>query len=466
MTLWLYLHFPRLQLDSLYQADNQAPIIVVDGHQHSVVQCNDKAMDAGIRPGMGLATAASLHRELEVLEYQPALERDKLTELAQQLYQLTCDISLMPPNGLLLRISNMLALYDGLANYWEVVGGQLNNWSLRIRYATGYSPLAARLLARAGANEVTDSQKRLSTLLHRQPLAATELNSASQEKLKRVGLGTLGELLPVPLAELAKRFDIDVINYLGRLSGQLRHPQRFYHPPDSFERYLELLYEIRQTQTLEGPLSKLLAQLEQFLKTRDQLTQAITLQLHQRDAAPLSVTISSAQGEYQAGRWWTLAALHLEKLVLTAPVHALTLTTGPLIDQQADQGDLLNGSQSRQSPLQLISLLQAKLGNRNISGISLSNDFRPERATQSCPPLSTEGSEPPGAGLRPSLLLPRPRPLNEQVALHQGPERIVTGWWDQQQIMRDYFVARSADGQWLWIFKTPQSQWFVHGYFS
>ena len=466
MTLWLYLHFPRLQLDSLYQADSQAPVVVVDGRQHSVMQCNDKAQDAGIQPGMGLATAASLHRELQVLEHQPSLERDKLTELAQQLYLLTCDISLMPPDGLLLRISNMLSLYDGLANYWEVVSGQLETWSLTVNYASGYSPLAARLLARAGANKVTDSQSRLTHLLHRQPLSATELTAASREKFTRVGLRTLGDLLPVPLAELAKRFDIDVINYLGRLSGQLRHPQRFYHPPDSFARYLELLYEIRQTQTLEGPLTKLLAQLEQFLKTRDQLTQEITLQLHQRDAATLSVTVSAAQGEYQAGRWWTLTALHLEKLVLAAPVYALTLTAGPVIDQQADQGDLLNGAQSRQSPLQLISLLQAKLGNRNISGISLSNDFRPEKATRACPPLASDTTTSPEAGLRPSLLLPQPRPLNEQVALHQGPERIVTGWWDQQQIMRDYFVARSADGQWLWIFKTPQSQWFVHGYFS
>ncbi len=65
--------------------------------------------------------------------------------------------------------------------------------------------------------------------------------------------------------------------------------------------------------------------------------------------------------------------------------------------------------------------------------------------------------------LRPSILLPEPEALTESVTLSQGPERIVSGWWDGEKIIRDYFIAHSENGRWLWVFRTPDKQWFLHG---
>ena len=66
---------------------------------------------------------------------------------------------------------------------------------------------------------------------------------------------------------------------------------------------------------------------------------------------------------------------------------------------------------------------------------------------------------------RPGLLLPQPQPLNLQVEVIKGPERIQTGWWDDKPIKRDYYIGQSRDGQQVWIFKTPNKEWYLHGYF-
>lgn len=46
--LWLYLHFPSLQLDSLFSGDkqNEHPLIIVDEKTHKVIQANSLALDS------------------------------------------------------------------------------------------------------------------------------------------------------------------------------------------------------------------------------------------------------------------------------------------------------------------------------------------------------------------------------------------------------------------------------------
>ena len=51
--------------------------------------------------------------------------------------------------------------------------------------------------------------------------------------------------------------------------------------------------------------------------------------------------------------------------------------------------------------------------------------------------------------------------------LLKGPERIETGWWDNQPVSRDYYVARQRNGQQLWIYRNRlDRQWYLHGVFG
>lgn len=465
--LWLYLHFPHLQLDTLFsEKPVEHALIILDSKTNTVVQLNALARQAGICLRMGLGTAAALDQNLQVIPYQAEIERHKLSEIAESLYNVTCDISFFPPNGLLLRIHNMLNLYGGLSAYWYALKSQLSTLGLSYCYATGRSPFAARILARDSWNQITDECTVLKKRVGDCSLQQTELDPKTIQKLNRVGIHSVSNLLKLPLKDIAKRFDIDLVTYLGRLTGEFQHPVTFFHPAESFHRYLELLFDIENTQTLQHPLKHLLNALEQFLKVRDLLTQNLILTFKQRDHDELNLEIGSAQGEYQAEKWLALTALKLENLKLMAPVYAISLRTGETHVREPEKTDFFAGKKGTLSCLQLISLLQAKLGEQAIQGLVLHDDFRPELATGYASPLLQPAPQSSLQALRPSFLMHIPQALNEKVSIVHGPERLSTGWWDNKEVTRDYFIARSESGQWYWIYKTPDTRWYLHGIFG
>jgi protein ImuB len=46
-----------------------------------------------------------------------------------------------------------------------------------------------------------------------------------------------------------------------------------------------------------------------------------------------------------------------------------------------------------------------------------------------------------------------------------GPERIEAGWWDGEDVVRDYFIARTRAGSLSWIYRATEG-WFLHGLFA
>ncbi|WP_428774017.1 Y-family DNA polymerase [Vibrio sp.] len=466
MQLWLYLHFPRLQLDALFAGQSAAPLIIVEGKKHQVVQLNSAAAEHGIRIGMGLGSAAALTTELQVHPYNRRAEQRSLTDIAQWLYLVTSDIVLFPPQGILLKVTNMLTLYDGLDNYWQQLKSHLDQLALSYHYACGFSPYSAMLLAQSGRDLLCDNKQRLRDILLSYPVTATELAPAVIGQLQRIGIGQLQDLVALPMQDLARRFDVDLVNYVGRLMGQFKHPLDFYLPTEQFRHTLELLFDIEQVQWLEKPLLRLLTKLQQFLLLRNLVGYELELILQQRDQPDVSISITSASGDYQSERWLRLCQLRLESLTLAAPVQSLTLAIVRSGPQQASSQDLFSGKTGQQTSLELVSLLQAKLGQNKVNKLMFTDDPRPERSTQLCPPEQACRLTLTSAKLRPSIMLPVPEPLTEKVQLLQGPERIVTGWWDGDDITRDYFIARSNSGRWLWVFRNQHKRWFLHGQFS
>jgi protein ImuB len=78
---------------------------------------------------------------------------------------------------------------------------------------------------------------------------------------------------------------------------------------------------------------------------------------------------------------------------------------------------------------------------------------------------------------RPLWMLPEPALLSvdQGYPLHQGrlrildgPERLETGWWDEDSISRDYYMAINPRGMRLWVFRNRNrnADWYLHGFFG
>ena len=69
---------------------------------------------------------------------------------------------------------------------------------------------------------------------------------------------------------------------------------------------------------------------------------------------------------------------------------------------------------------------------------------------------------------RPTWLLPQPVPLHAHVRIVSGPERLESGWWDGDDVRRDYYVLETAQGQRAWAYADPghRDGWMLHGWFA
>ena len=58
--------------------------------------------------------------------------------------------------------------------------------------------------------------------------------------------------------------------------------------------------------------------------------------------------------------------------------------------------------------------------------------------------------------------------LQGPLDLATGPERIEAGWWDGEEVRRDYYVATNARGESYWIYREHRdlSAWYLHGVFA
>ena len=297
---------------------------------------------------------------MQVHPYDDAIEKTQLHHIANWLYLTTADIHLQAPHDLLLRVTPMLSLYGSLNDYWQTLEQQLQRLNLHYQFSTGYSPLAAKALALSGYNQVIEHANTLTSALQKCDLAFTPLAKKVNENLRRVGVNQIGSLLTLPLSDIAKRFELDVVTYIGRLTGQLHHPVDFYLPPAKFKQGITLSYEVTQLDRLSKPLTTLLARLEYFLRLRDKRAQQILICLICRDTDPLTVHVGAGHGEYLADKWLALALLTFESIRLTNPVIGLTIEAKQLIELGNQHGDMFSASQSGTSPLELVAWLTSK----------------------------------------------------------------------------------------------------------
>ena len=317
------------------------------------------------------------------------------------------------------------------------------------------------------------------------PVTALELDGKTTERLTGMGLLQIGQLLKLPRNELASRLGDQLLTRVDQLTGQQPDPVEFFVPPPQFSQRLDLLEEVETSQGLLFPLKRLLAALEGYLHSRQLRAQQLQLQLFERpslhsDQQPQQqIELNHAAGEYRTEPWLELWRLRFERLHLQQPIITLQLTAQCFNDQQPSAKDLFQSPQQQSSitPQQLLTRLQSRLGAQAIKGITAHADHRPEKSWQprdaGSKPAPTAAEPPFSPGQqRPGWLLATPKPLSahllqqQLIQLLQGPERIVSGWWDSAPVRRDYYIGRWPDGRLGWLFRDHQGDWFLHGWFG
>jgi len=456
---------------------------------------------AGLKPGLALRHGTPLHAlERPHAPGLPAAElwagvhlsepdsAGKLQRLALRAQAYTPRVSLEPPDGLLLEVKGSLHLFAGVAGLREAVGYECRDLGMASVLAFAPTPLAALIIARAGQPLAVLNPGQLTGALAPLPLATLRWPEEILARLARMGVRTIGAALRLPRAGFARRFGVAQLATLDALTGRTPDLRRAFRPRVRFRRRHELTCELEDHQTILAALAPLFGELGAFLTARQCGVLELECSLDHRHSPPTRCRMRLAAPAADVHRLAELLGERLGAIRLPEPVRSCELRSDALVLHRPDcphlwqPGEHGGGVVSEASGL--IERLRARLGDDAVYGLMLLEGHRPERAWgRTSPPAAAHARHaiatrlPWLASRRPLWLLPSPLALAVRngmprrrgpLRLIGDPERIETGWWDGEEIARDYYTAADLYGVLLWVFReraVPHG-WYLHGVFG
>jgi len=505
--LWLCIYLPSLSLEALFRFDDDGSARAVFEERQGIrriLQANANARAAGVNAGQSVNAALSLLPALGLEARSHRQEEKLMKRLAVWAERFTSFVAIEPQNVLLLEVAGSERLFGGIEALRLNIARGLRAQALTTMLAIAPTPLASTWLAKSGREVCISEMSRLAGGLARLPIDCLGWPPSVLESLNGMGVSCIGDCLRLPRQGFVRRFGARFLLQLDRATGQLPDPRNSYRAAESFSADAELDAEEDKSERLLPVCRELLLKLEQFLRSRQTRIQRVQFHFFhlQQDASLL--TLGRVQAGQDVEHWYDLLRIQFERITLPAPVIAIRLRGGQ--GQLATMGtgtlSFSDSVPSRDTSIDcLVERLSARMGEASVHGVAAVAEHRPHCAWRRSP-LPVEAPHCAAATTfeywnerdmpqllhefqrTGSLLLRRPlwildtpevltlqqgRPVYRGVlTLLDGPERLESGWWDDEGIARDYFVARTDDGVHVWVYRDRRASatWYLHGIFA
>lgn len=469
------------------------PLACVLIDQGRVLKASIAATAAGIRLEMRSAGVRALCPEALILERDEHKEALANDAIAMSLLRFTPEVSRADDFSFILDVTASLNLFGGYRSLYRQIRECITVLGFTVHIGMAPTAMAAWLLARAPAlRQVRSTSKTIklasmSKAIDRLPVSLLPAAQAHHAWLQGIGCQTIGDLRRLPRAGLLRRTSPLLLDALDKTYGLIPELFIWIKPPLSFSARIETHERIEHTDALLVGAHRLLLQLIGWLVSLQKAVCCFTLLLeHERGRtaiAPTAVEIVLAEAAWHEKHLLLLLKERLSKIELIAPVIALKLEVQQLVDMRPPTDALFPEPGGTPADFQrLLELLTARLGKESVMTPAIRPDHRPEQANHWLPAVEKLQSalltDKPDTPLeRPFWLLEKPLALamrNERpfygsaLKIIKGPERIESGWYDDHMIARDYFIAQANDASCYWIFleRTQDPRWFLHGLFA
>ena len=507
--LWLCVYLPALALEAVISTTEAAAVFEEQQGIRKILLMNARARAAGIGPGLSVNAALALVPALKLEERNPVREAQVLKDLAEWSERFTAFISIDAPSLLLLEIAGSRKLFGGIKPLRERIVRGLQSQGFNVEVAIAPTPLAATWLARSGKRACIRDPRNLVGKLGPLPVHCLRWPESICNSLKGMGVTSISEVLRLPRQGFAKRFSATRLLELDRALGRMPDPRINYRAAEHFVADFDLNEEESDSALLLNVCQELLMRLERFLLSRQMAVQQIEFVFFHLQIPATHLSLGCVQADRAVQHWFDLLEIKFDRLVLDAPVIAIQLRGGEG-QQFSAATDVLpfNKSERQQrntSIAHLAERLSARIGDEAVHGVMMAAEHRPQYAWQRrsafdevphCANVQGYQAHSDVSGFledirrtnslvlkRPLWLLQKPEQLvTEQgmpcyqgrLKLLDGPERLETGWWDDDGIARDYFIARNPGGVYLWVYRDRckdrdrhrHCSWYLHGKFG
>ncbi|WP_294768248.1 DNA polymerase Y family protein [uncultured Rhodoferax sp.] len=336
--------------------------------------------------------------------------------------------------------------------------------------------------------------------------------------LARLGVRRWGQLRALPRGGLVRRFGAELVDALDCAWGQRPEVYPWLTLPEVFDAPLELAASVESAPALLFGARRLLAQLLVWLRARQRGVLALELcwdldarrantrhvDAHHTGTQQGRLELRTAQATQDMAHLQRILGEQLARVTLPAPVLTLRLRSLQTQPLAGESHSLLPDEVRRGDSLhQTLERLAARLGAEQLQCTAAQADHRPEHMQRWAPwsaaspslvatktgaaralLTGADGQNDaklhPQAALWPTWLLPSPQRLAVRdgcpqylgsLTLLAGPQRLEAGWLDAPAALRDYYIARSPQAGWVWVYRErsgPQGDaaWYLHGLYG
>lgn len=448
--------------------------------------------------GQRLADARAQVPDLLTEQHEPEQDQASLLGLARWMERYSPWVSPDGVDGLLLDATGIPHLFGGEAAMLADMKSKLAAYGFTMRGAFARTIGAAWALARYGGTEGPD--------LHILPVEALRIDADAARTLRRLGLKTIGSLLSLPRASLARRFRGETIheNVLLRLDELLGHRHEALNainPPSSFMAHRAFLEPVISHEGLLTVLQALAGELALDMQAKGEGAVRLILKLFRADGGRAQVPAGLSAPSHDAVHLFRLLSPKLDAIDAGFGIDAMTLEARETAAITPRQYGFSDDVEDHALP-QLNDRVMNREG-RGLTRLHAVPSHIPERADMaralSLPvPVQQAPHAPEARGgfgedaPRPLLIFDSPEParviaavpdgppmrltwrrVTRRIVKSQGPERIAPEWWTlvQGERPRDYYHVEDDKGRRYWLYRDglygemgeAAPTWFVHG---
>jgi protein ImuB len=462
------------------------------GNRLLVAAASPEARALGLHPGMAVSQARALVPGLDIRDDDPEADADVLTRLALfAARRWTPRAAVSPPDGLFLDLSGVAHLFGGEEKMCRRIAAFCARAGFAARIAVAGTPGAAYALARFGGGglcPVNGEPEALAPL----PLAALRVEEPVLAAARRLGLETVGDLLPLPRGPLQRRFGKTLLARLDQALGRSAEPIEPVVPEEAPCAILRFAEPIATAEAIAEALGLLMSRLIATLREQGLAARTLALLCDRVDGGVERIAIGTARATREGAHLLRLLAMKIEKIEPGFGLDSMRLVAGRVEPLGAEQ---LSGDKAAEDLAMLVDRLAGRLGPRRLYRATAVESDVPERSVARTGPLDAASPWPKWP--RPVRLLSPPERVENVVALlpdlpprrftwrgrayrvarADGPERIHGEWWRraaEAEAVRDYFQVEDEEGARFWLYRrgdgvdgrTGDLSWYLHGVFG
>ncbi len=462
-----------------------------------------QAAKLGFYQGQALADARAIEPKLIAFETDVQEEAQRFRRLAEALMRYSPVISVQTTGELFIDITGCQRLFGGEEAILSDLRQRIARAGYAMRAAIADTAGAAWALARYGDLEIAREGAHHSAIASL-PVEALRLPPDLSDRLRRLGLKTVGELYDMPRAPLTARFTKALLTRLGQALGTEPEPLVPVTPAPRYYAARNLAEPVSTVETVKSILAPLAHEIAEDLARDAAGARRFELALFRVDNEVTRLEIGASAPVRDAAHITRLFSNRLDDLQDDYDsgfgfelLRVSAFDIRPLAVRQRAAFDLQSDSDAQEEALaELKDRLSNRLGAMNVRRVGFRNTHLPERAAFFTPVVTPASPSDvgPGERARPVKLLPRPEEIEAlaevpegppirfkwrrvayAVARANGPERIADEWQGKETAgpTRDYYRVETAEGRRYWVFReglygveTTSPRWFLHGFFA